>query len=233
MKKMKINFKEYPQNEMPRERLLHYGASHLSNEELIAIILRTGDKQRNVKELASYLLFKIGKIENFKSLTYHHLLQIEGIGPTKAIELLAIIEFGKRIYLMQEISNKRILNSPITIIQYFNDLFKDKKQEEFYVVYLDTKKKLIDKYLLFRGTINSSIVHPREIFKQAYLLSADSMICVHNHPSGDVNPSVEDIHLTKKIQEISQIHGIKFIDHIIIGKDSYFSFFENNMMKTL
>lgn len=230
---MKINFKDYPHNEMPRERLLNYGASHLSNEELIAIILRTGDKQRNVKELASYLLFKIGNIDKFKDLTYHHLLQIEGIGPTKAIELLAMIELGKRIHLTPGIPNKTTLNSPMVIINYFNDLFKYKKQEEFYVVYLDTKKKFIDKYLLFRGTINSSIVHPREIFKQAYLLSADSIICVHNHPSGDVTPSVEDVNLTRKIKEISQIHGIKFVDHIIVGKDKYFSFFENNMLKTL
>ena len=109
-----------------------------------------------------------------------------------------------------------------------NDLFKDKKQEYFYVVYLDNQKKYIDKKLLFKGTVNFSLVHPREIFKEAYILSASYIVCIHNHPSGDASPSNNDIEITRRIKEISDIHGIGFIDHIIIGNNNYYSFFEDD-----
>ena len=121
-------------------------------------------------------------------------------------------------------------NSDDSIYRYFYDFLGDKKQEYFYCVYVDTKGKYIDKKCLFIGTINSSVVHPREVFKEAYLLSANGIICVHNHPSGDSSPSKEDISITKKLKEISIIHGIKLIDHIIVGKGNYFSFFDNNML---
>ena len=106
----------------------------------------------------------------------------------------------------------------------------DKKQEYFYCVYMDTKQKYIDKKCLFIGTINTSTVHPREIFKEAYLLSASKIICVHNHPSGDATPSKADINLTRKIKEISIIHGIELIDHIIIGNGNYYSFHDDNIL---
>ena len=116
------------------------------------------------------------------------------------------------------------------INNYFENILLHKKQEYFYVVYIDTKGNYIDKKCLFVGTINSSIVHPREVFKEAYLLSANGIVCVHNHPSGDSSPSKEDKLLTKKLKEISIIHGINFIDHIIIGNGNYFSFYENKMI---
>ena len=119
------------------------------------------------------------------------------------------------------------LNSSLMIYNYFYEVFLDKKQECFYVIYVDNKSNYIDKKCLFVGTINSSLVHPREIFKEAYLLSASGFFCVHNHPSGDSSPSKEDKILTNKLREISLIHGINFIDHIIIGNLNYYSFYEN------
>ena len=114
------------------------------------------------------------------------------------------------------------------IVDYFSYLFKDKKQEEFYVIYLDSKKKYISKKRLFVGSINFTIAHPREIFKEAYLLSASSIICIHNHPSGDATPSKIDNAITEKIRQIGLLHDITLVDHLIIGKEKYYSYFENN-----
>ncbi len=153
---------------------------------------------------------------------------IEGIGKVKAIELKAALELGRRVYSDNTKLNKIKLNNPLTIYNYFSNILKDKKQEYFYALYLDNKGNLLDKKCLFIGTINSSKIHPREIFKEAYLLSATSIICLHNHPSGDSNPSKEDIAVTINLKEISIIHGINFLDHIIIGNNNYYSFHDNN-----
>lgn len=116
------------------------------------------------------------------------------------------------------------------VYEYFRDLLVEKKQEYFYCIYVDTKNYFIDKKCLFIGTINNSVIHPREIFKEAYLLSANGIICVHNHPSGDSTPSKEDILVTRKLSEIGIIHGIKIIDHVIIGRDNYYSFKEDKKL---
>ncbi len=226
-----ILFKSIPVEERPRERLVMYGASTLSNEELLMIILKTGTKQKSVKELATELLITSGGIQNLKNLKFPQLTKIKGIGKVKAIEIEAIIELAKRIN--KNVTEKEFisLTNPQTIIEYFYEEFKNLKQEEFICIYLDNKKKYISKKKLFIGTINSSIVHPREIFKEAYLLSASFIICIHNHPSGDPTPSKEDIELTKKIKELADLHAIPLIDHLIIGKDSYFSFYENMYLK--
>jgi DNA repair protein RadC len=223
-----MKIKNIPQSERPRERLLKYGSEKLSNEELLSIILKTGTKKQSVKEISTILLSKINNIQNLKDISINSLMEIEGIGEVKAIELKAVIELGKRIY--QDVSYEEVIKctSPSNIIGYFNYLLKDKKQEEFYVLYLDKKKKLLGNKKLFVGTIDSSLSHPREIFKEAYLLSSSYIICIHNHPSGDATPSVEDEEFTRKIQEIGIIHGIPLLDHLIIGNDNYFSFYENN-----
>ena len=226
-----INFKELPNTEKPRERLVNKGKENLSNEELLSIILKTGTKDKSVKEVSYELLNLVKDIRNLKDVSINTLTNIKGIGKVKAIELLAVIELGKKIY--KEENDKHLINykSPVNIINYFNYLFKDKKQEEFYVIFLDNKKKYISKKLLFVGSINYSIVHPREIFKEAYLYSASSIICIHNHPSGDPYPSKEDDNITIKIKEIGLIHGISLIDHIIIGKNNYYSYYENKKIK--
>ena len=226
-----IKFKELPNTEKPRERLVNKGKESLSNEELLSIIFKTGTKNISVKEVSCELLNLVKDIRSLKDVSINTLTNIKGIGKVKAIELLAVIELGKRIYA--EVNYNDLINctSPINIINYFNYLFKDKKQEEFYVLYLDNKKKYISKKLLFVGSINYSIVHPREIFKEAYLCSASFIICLHNHPSGDSYPSKEDDNITRKIKEIGLIHGIPLIDHIIIGKNNYYSYFENEKIK--
>lgn len=223
-----MKFKNLPDEEKPRERLYLYGAGVLSNEELVMILLKTGTRKFSVKELAFELLSQSGGVRNLKNMTYQKLIQIEGIGQVKAIEILALIELSKRI--QEKVTLPDVLNcaSPSNIIGYFHDLFMDKKQEEFYVLYLDNKKKYLDKKKLFVGSINYSIAHPREIFKNAYLISASFIICIHNHPSGDPTPSKEDINLTKNLNEIGNMHAIYLVDHLIIGKDCYFSFYENN-----
>ena len=222
-----IKFKELPDEEKPRERLVLYGAKALSNEELLMIILKSGTKKYSVKELACQLLKSCDGIKGLRDITYQKLLKIEGIGQVKAIELEAIVELSRRIGVDVDVKDMITCTNPETIIYYFNSLFKGKKQEEFYVIYLDNKKKYLDKKKLFVGSINSSVVHPREIFKQAYLLSASYLICIHNHPSGDPMPSREDVNFTDNLDKIGKMHGIYLVDHIVIGKDQYYSFYEN------
>jgi DNA repair protein RadC len=221
----KVLIKDIPIFDRPRERFIKYGKENLSNSELISIILNSGTKDISVKELSDNILSEINDITELKDITLNHLKKIKGIGDKKAITLLSAIELGKRVYYEKN-ESKIKLNRADKIYNYIKSDLINKKQEYFYVLYLDTKKNLIDKKLLFIGTINKSIVHPREIFKYAYTLSADGIICIHNHPSGDAIPSKEDILLTNNIKEIGNLLGIKLIDHIIVG-NNYYSFFEN------
>lgn len=217
--------KNIPKFERPRERFLKFGAENLSNSELISILLNNGTKNISVKELSDSILHNIDDISELKYITLNKLKEIKGIGNVKAITLLSALELGKRVYYNKNISKIR-MNSADKIFNYMKNELYGKNQEYFYALYLDSKKNLIDKKLLFIGTINKSIVHPREIFKHAYLLSASSIICVHNHPSGDPLPSNEDIVLTNNLKKIGEIQGIQIIDHIIIG-NNYYSFYEN------
>lgn len=225
-----INFKNIPDDDKPRERLYKYGSENLSDEELLSIILKTGTKGMSVKEVALKLLEELGDIKRLKDIGINTLMGISGIGRVKAIELKAAIELGRRIYMENNKIEGVVFNNSLKIYEYFKEIVGDKKQEYFYTVYVDTKGRYIDKKCLFIGTINNSVVHPREIFKEAYLLSANGIICVHNHPSGDPSPSKEDIMITRKIKEIGIIHGIRLIDHIIVGINSYYSFYEDNKL---
>lgn len=225
-----INFKNIPESDKPRERLYQYGSENLSDEELISIILKTGAKGISVKEVSLKLLENVGDIKRLKDIGINTLMGINGIGRVKAIEIKAAIELGRRIYIENNKLSGVILNNSLKIYEYFKDLVGNKKQEYFYTVYVDTKGRYIDKKCLFVGTINNSIVHPREIFKEAYLLSANGIICIHNHPSGDPTPSKEDVVITRKIKEIAMIHGIRLVDHLIVGVNSYYSFYEDNKL---
>ena len=225
---MNLKIKDIPINERPRERLINNGVDKLNNEELLALLLKTGIKNMSAKNLANVILKKVGDIKNLKNITYNDLLKIDGIGSAKACDILAAIELGKRINKEVVSINNLKITSTDMVHKYYKDIIGDKKQEYFYCIYLDNSKKIIKDKLLFIGTINQSIVHPREIFKEAYLLSASSIICVHNHPSGSLEPSVEDINLTNRLKEIGNLLGIHVIDHVIITKDNYYSFYENN-----
>lgn len=221
--------KDLPLLERPVERLINNGVESLSNEELLSIILKTGTKEKSVKELSLEIL-KNYDIHELLNINLESIVKIKGIGNIKAATLLASIELGKRMNKKIDTLNNIIINNSEKVFAYFNDLFKNKTQEYFYCLYLDNRKKVIKNKLLFIGTLNYSTVHPREIFKEAYLSSATSIICIHNHPSGSIKPSNNDIELTNNLIKVGMLLGIKIDDHLIIGKDKYFSFYENNLI---
>lgn len=221
-----MKLKEVPEAERPREKLVKYGKENLTDAELLAIILKTGTKDCNVSDLAINVIKSLNGIENIKDVSINKLIEIKGIGETKAIELMVLSELAKRINKKKE-KRKIKYNNPKTIYEDSKVLFEGLMQEHFYCVYLNSKKEVIERKLLFMGTLNKSIVHPREIFKEAYRLSASSIICLHNHPSGDINPSREDIELTKSLVKIGKINGIPVVDHLIIGDNCYYSFYED------
>lgn len=223
-----MNLKKLPEDEKPRERLIKYGKENISNNELIEIILKSGTKKMGIKEISYNILSSVNNINELSNIEINTLMKIEGMSKIKAIEIVAAIELGRRVYEDNKYKDLVYLTSPMAIVDYFHTLYKNVTQEMFYVVYLDNQKKYIDKKLLFLGTVNYSLVHPREIFKTAYLLSASYIVCIHNHPSGNSTPSKNDIDLTKKIEQLGNLHGIILMDHIIIGNDNYYSFFEDN-----
>lgn len=225
-----LKVKQIPKNERPYERLIQYGKELLSTEELLAILIKSGYKNNNSKMLAGEVLSQIGSIGNLKSIKYEDLIHIKGIGQAKACNILAAIELGKRMNHTQVQKEEYQIRSAEDVYYYIKDYFDDKEQEYFYCLYLDTKKRIKRTKLLFIGTINYSIVHPREIFKEAYLSGANSIIMIHNHPTGDVSPSKQDIETTGKMLEIGQVLGIQMDDHVIIGYNNYYSFFENNQL---
>lgn len=225
--------KEIIESERPRERFLREGVEKLSNEDLLSIILKTGTYEKNVKELSLEILKKYNGISNLKNMKIETLKEIKGIGSVKAMELVATLELGKRIFLYEDVHTKKRLVNAKAIWNNMKYLFYDKKQEYFYALYFNNKQELIEEKLLFVGTINKSIVHPREVFREAYLLSASSIVCMHNHPSGDVTPSLEDIKFTKSIYEIGKLQGIPVVDHIIVSNNQYYSFYDSGNVFTI
>ena len=228
-----MKVKDLPLKERPRERFMEYGKENLSNEELLSIILKTGNGKLSVKEVSNNVLNYFNGINNLKDATKEQLQQIKGIGLVQALTLLSVVELGKRIYMNDNISDKLLLTSSNSIYNYMKYQLYNKKQEYFYCLYVNQRKELIERKLLFMGTLNRSVVHPREVFKNAYLCSASGIICVHNHPSGNVNPSREDIRLTNSLVELGQVNGIPIIDHIIIGDNDYYSFYEDGKIINL
>ena len=221
--------KDLPMMDRPVERLLNNGVETLNNEELLSIILKTGTKEKSVKELSLEIL-KEHDIHSLKDINIEKLLKIKGIGKTKAATLIASIELGKRMNRTIDTLNNIKIDNSEKVFEYFKEILKDKNQEYFYCLYLNNRKKVIKNKLLFIGTLNYSTVHPREIFKEAYLVGATSIICIHNHPTGNISPSKNDIELTNNLIKAGMLLGIKIDDHLIIGKDKYFSFFENNLI---
>lgn len=222
-----LYIRDIPKDERPRERMVKFGSSSLSNEELLSIILRCGTKDKSVRDLSFELLNDIKDISNFKDVTINRLSSIKGIGISKATIILAVVEFGRRIFLDDRVASFISYTNPLVIYESTKYLFDGKKQEHFYCFYFNNKQHLIGKELLFVGTVNKSIVHPREVFKYAYLYSATSIICIHNHPSGDIAPSLEDIELTDALVKIGNIQKIPILDHIIVGDNNYYSFSNN------
>lgn len=214
--------KDLPEEEKPREKLKKYGVKNLTDEELIAIILRCGTKNMSVKDLA----IKIKKeFKNLSDLSYIELSKIKGMGEVKAITLLAAIELGIRSTYKEDKNLK--LNRPENIYKFFKNKLIHLQQENLIAIFLDNKNKLITYKTIFIGTINMSISHPREIFKEAMKNSSVYIILIHNHPSGDPTPSIADLKFTNQVYKTSKIIGIPLLDHIIIGNNNYYSFYDN------
>lgn len=221
--------KDLPLLDRPIERLINNGVETLSNEELLSIILKTGTKEKSVKDISLEIL-KNYNIHELLNINLESITKIKGIGKVKATTLLASIELGKRMNKKIDTLNDIKITDSEKVFTYYNDLFKNKTQEYFYCLYLDSSKRVIKNKMLFKGTLNYSTVHPREIFKEAYLSGATSIICIHNHPTGNIKPSNNDIELTKNLIKVGMILGIKIDDHIIIGNNNYYSFYENNLI---
>lgn len=228
-----VLIKDVPIEERPRERLVKYGSKNLSTSDLIAIILKTGTREYSSKYLASEVLKLVNNVSDLKKITLNKLISINGIGAVKAIEFLAALELGRRVYEVKPLDKDLKCNSAAKVFKHFRSEFIGLDQEYFYCLYLNSEKKLIDKKLLFKGTLNKSLIHPREIFKEAYLSSAAYIICLHNHPSGNVIPSNDDINITNDLVDIGYLQKIPIIDHIIIGENNYYSFFENNLIRRI
>ncbi len=221
---MSYLIKDLPDSEKPRERFIKYGVESLSNVELISILLRTGTKNKSVKDLSIELLNEI-PFYDLAHIHYYALKDIKGIGSVKAITLLSAIELGRRV-------NSR--SDSIIHIKNSNDLFyyvkedmENKLQERFMAVYLNHKACVIEKKILFLGTVNYSMVVSRDVFREAVKCNATAILLVHNHPGGSVHPSLEDIQTTKKLIQIGKILEIPVMEHIIVGNNKYYSFKEN------
>lgn len=218
--------KEMADIEKPREKALRYGIETLSNTELLALVIRCGTKSQSALELAQTILNKCDGLSNIHKLGLNELKEIKGIKDAKALELIGCIELSKRV--MSPTAQKVItIKSAIDVYNYLHAKMVLEKQEKFYVMFLDSKNKVIKEKAIFIGTLNSSIVHPREIFKEAVSCSCAALICVHNHPSGNVTPSIEDIEVTKKLYNVSMIMDIPLLDHVIIGDNDYYSLKSN------
>lgn len=223
---MNYTIKEIPEKERPRERMKRVGVENLTDIEILSIILKTGTKEKNVKDLSLELLKNYSLID-LKEANISSLRKIKGIGEVKAIELLASIELGKRIYLRDSKPLEKLCNAK-SIWESSKYLFNGLKQEHFYCFYFNNKQELLKKKCIFIGTINSATTHTREVFKEAYLLSASSIVCLHNHPSNDTTPSEADIIFTERLMRTGEIQGIPVVDHIIVGENNYYSFYEQH-----
>ncbi len=221
--------KDVAKFDRPRERLLREGAKSLSHQELLAILLRTGTKETSVYALANRLLQELKEIQELRDVRVEELLQIKGIGKAKATQILAAVELGRRIYRQSE-ERRYQIRSPKDAASYVMVDMSGLQQEHFVALYLNVKNEIIHTQTLFIGSLNSSIVHPRELFREAVRRSAASIIVVHNHPSGNTEPSPEDIQVTHRLVEAGQIIGIEIIDHIIIGDYNFLSLKENGYM---
>lgn len=217
--------KDLPECEKPRERMLEYGVENLSNVDLLSIILRNGIKDISVKEVAINILNNVESINDLSSLGVRELSNIKGVGTVKAITLLASIELGKRVFIKEAKANMSLSNKE-KIHEVFKKYFINETQEKFLAIFLDNKKCLISSKILFIGTNNASIAHPREVFMEAIKANASAVVVMHNHPSGNVLPSEEDKNITEKLIQSGYMLGIPLLDHIITNGEEYYSFYD-------
>ena len=232
MLKKQQTMKEIPKSDRPYEKYIEYGAENLSDAELLAIILRTGTQGMTAVALARQVIGtgdKEAGVLNIDRMSLNELKKIPGIGHVKAIQIKCIAELSRRIAKASQ-QEKLSFRKPESVAEYYMEEFRMKKQEHMMLIMLNTKSRLIAEKIIFKGTVNASIVSPREIFVEAVNQEAVYIILLHNHPSGDPTPSREDIALTKRIKEAGNLMDIKLLDHIIIGDHRYVSFAEKELI---
>jgi len=228
--------RDWVKDERPREMLIQQGAENLSLSKLLAIILRTGKEGISAEELAKILLNRFGSLRAIDSAPVSELSKIKGIGFTKAVQIKAALELGKRFF-KEQAQTKKKLKKPDDVISYVSEYYapylRDSEKEIFNVILLDIKNKPIDNVKISKGSVNATVVDPKEIVKSASLKSASSIILVHNHPSGETTPSQDDIELTNRIKEACNLLNIKVLDHIIIGKnvEDFYSFAKEGLIR--
>ena len=215
-----MKIKDLPEQNRPRERFLKHGPETLSDAELFAIILRTGTLDENVIDMSNRLIAEYG-LDKLFECSLKELQKIKGIGPSKAMQILAMSELGKRFNQSKTPLNK--ISCAEDVFNYFHERLKDKKEEHFYILMLNTQNYIIGEQLISKGILDASIIHPREIFKPAIKNSASKIILIHNHPSGDPNPSGEDMEITKKLKEVGEGLGIRVIDSVIVGDNGFWN----------
>jgi DNA repair protein RadC len=227
------SIKEWPAEERPREKLLKSGPESLSNAELIAIIISTGIKtfsgSYSAVDIAKNLMTKYIDLNNLTNISTDELIENIGLGKAKAAKLVAAIELGRRVISQKNGNNVKFRCSE-DVANYYIPLMKDLKKEQFKVVLLDIKNKVIKDILVSQGSLTSSIVHPREVLKPAIQASAASVIFIHNHPSGDPEPSADDIEITNRLGKSCSIIGINMLDHIIVAENGYYSFKQKDLL---
>lgn len=224
-----MTIRTLPERERPRERLLNRGANHLSNAELLAILMGTsGQKGESVLELAGRVLAKAGDISNLTRLTSDELCEIKGIGPAKAVQILAMVELSRRLSVQGTPPSS--IRSPEDVRSLLLERLRHEEREHFFTVLLNTKNHCLGIEEVSVGSLNSSIVHPREVFRAAIRRSAAALIVAHNHPSGDCTPSREDMEVTRRLTEAGRLLGIDVLDHVIFGDGVILSFKEKGLM---
>ncbi|MBE3593823.1 MAG: DNA repair protein RadC [Candidatus Carbobacillus altaicus] len=223
-----LKLRELPPSERPRERLLSAGAHALSDSELIAILLRTGSKEVSVLHLAEQVLAHARSLRGLLEMDVSELMHLPGLGQAKAIQLKAALELGRR--LTREMHARPVIKSPEDAANHLMDRLRYEWQEVFVVLFLNTKHEVIGEKDIFKGTLDASLVHPREVFREAVRMSAHALILAHNHPSGDPSPSREDREVTARFTEAGRLLGIDVLDHVIIGDGRYSSLREMNFL---
>ncbi|MDO3378411.1 RadC family protein [Geoalkalibacter halelectricus] len=223
--------KDWPEEERPREKLLARGAEALSDAELLALILRTGDATTRTSALdhARLLLARFGGLRQLAAASIAELCLIKGIGPAKAVEIQAVFQIARRFADARLRPGDRFTSSE-EVFRSYHERLRDHKREVFYTLLLDSKNRLIREVPISEGSLTASIVHPREVFAPVIRESASAVLFVHNHPSGDPTPSREDLDITRRLKDVGELVGVRVLDHIVVGDGRYVSFADRGLL---